>query len=345
MNKKYLISTLVILAMAGCARYSSEEQIIINKNVEELKKEFVGKQLYLISKYSYIEDRDCSRLSSSTDYDNVINADKLIYENSNNKSIDSYCLLSEKNEHICKKIGSENGLSDINAFNQLKIFFNKFFNGEKDNDGDFLMIGDNFNCSRKEIEEEEEKKKKEIEEAKKFIDTYLKDCDQAVKKAENYKKSIDYDNLYNLSKYRVVDFAKDGVFINYCSEYSCYRYFVYTKDTNYANGDLFNYGGVYYKRDGVYKYTTTMGGTNSVAVLKPTKHKIIDVDVCKLYGYSYLKNKDVKCNEWFLITSRYKYDGPDNLKGKYFCRYDNGKLHLSDISYRVDDEDDISNCR
>ena len=39
MNKKYLISTLVILAMAGCARYSSEEQIIINKNVEELKKD------------------------------------------------------------------------------------------------------------------------------------------------------------------------------------------------------------------------------------------------------------------------------------------------------------------
>ena len=52
---------------------------------------------------------------------------------------------------------------------------------------------------------------------------------------------------------------------------------------------------VYYKRDGVYKYTTTMGGTNSVYAYKPTKHKI---DKCKLYGYSYLKNKEVKCDDW-----------------------------------------------
>ena len=52
---------------------------------------------------------------------------------------------------------------------------------------------------------------------------------------------------------------------------------------------------VYYKRDGFYKYTTTMGGPNSVRAYKPTKHKI---DKCKLYGYSYLKNKEVKCDDW-----------------------------------------------
>lgn len=49
---------------------------------------------------------------------------------------------------------------------------------------------------------------------------------------------------------------------------------------------------VYYKRDGVYKYTTTMGGTNSVAVLKPTKYKIADVKN-KIDYKTYLKDKNI----------------------------------------------------
>lgn len=358
MNKKYLISTLVILAMAGCASYTKpidKDVLKQNKisytldiyntykgknlnNISSIKKEKAGDaqnvtQLIVFGfatmgltwlllpiierKYDYTtlmeqQALKCHYLKDNSDECIIYRRNhsqedseigffdykRFLPKDSNIKNDDDFLRLFKKYKEYeyeiekCFEVVNSNQLTSSEreekynecsnlrniVDNKLNYYIHNGILEEKDNE-----------------KKKQEEEKKEIEEAKKIIDTYTKDCKQALKKAENYKKSIDYDNLdnlYNLSEYRVVDFAKDGVFINYCEKYSCYRYFVYTKDTNYANGDLFNYGGVYYKRDGFYKYTTTMGGTNSVYAYKPTKYKIADVKN-KIDYKTYLKDKNI----------------------------------------------------
>lgn len=404
MNKKYLISTLAILAMAGCAKYSKKELIQIENNVKELNKDFVDKTIYMCEKDTdFVNTFGYKKIYTKKDDDEKLHYGVDLY-NINDVS-ESYSLMSLPNTNLfdinavkndlslfdgygyksCSKEEADKRINKTKLLNKIRekfigkklfygyeghsinitgisfetigyydgyikqgIFFKGYSDDETSNDEyKFLFMelgtdiprslfekldyngiiekieyrlspGDGHNIASPYSEHSyyviiSEEIKQEIQREKEAIKKAPEDCKQALKKAENYKKSIDYDNLYNLSEYRVVDFAKDGVFINYCEKYSCYRYFVYTKDTNYANGDWFNYGGVYYKRDGVYKYTTTMGGTNSVAVLKPTKYKIADVKN-KIDYKTYLKDKNIlDCYD-----SEFDYNRINAFDGGYF---------------------------
>mgnify|MGYP004530249351 CR=1 FL=1 len=404
MNKKYLISTLAILAMAGCAKYSKKELIQIENNVKELNKDFVDKTIYMCEKDTdFVNTFGYKKIYTKKDDDEKLHYGVDLY-NINDVS-ESYSLMSLPNTNLfdinavkndlflfdgygyksCSKEEADKRINKTKLLNKIRekfigkklfygyeghsinitgisfetigyydgyikqgIFFKGYSDDETSNDEyKFLFMelgtdiprslfekldyngiiekieyrlspGDGHNIASPDSEHSyyviiSEEIKQEIQREKEAIKKAPEDCKQALKKAENYKKSIDYDNLYNLSEYRVVDFAKDGVFINYCEKYSCYRYFVYTKDTNYANGDWFNYGGVYYKRDGVYKYTTTMGGTNSVAVLKPTKYKIADVKN-KIDYKTYLKDKNIlDCYD-----SKFDYNRINAFDGGYF---------------------------
>lgn len=415
MNKKNLISTLVILAMAGCASYTKpidKDVLKQNKisytldiyntyegkrlnNISSIKREKAGNAQEITQfivfgfctmglawlvlpiierkydyttlmeqqalKCHYLEDNsdECiiyRRNHSQKDSEiGFFDYKRFLPKDSNIKNDDDFLRLFKKYKEYeyeiekCFEVVNSNQLTS----SEREEKYNECSNLRNIIDNKLNYYIHNGILEEKDNEKKkQEEEKKEIEEVKKFIDTYTEDCKQALKKGENYKKSIDYDNLYNLNNLNgneVVDFASDGIFVQYCSKSSYYfstciehkRIFIYTKDKNYADGDKFHTD-VYYKRDGFYKYTTTMGGTNSVYAYKPTKHKI---DKCKLYGYSHLKNKEVKCNDLNSIrrdkSNRYKLD---NLI-EYFCKNDEGKILLYKFTEDGGSIGTYTNCR
>ena len=150
------------------------------------------------------------------------------------------------------------------------------------------------------LKEKKQEKEQEIAQQKKEK-SYIEDCKNAEKKAEEYMKSIPSEGFMILEYTHVVDLAKDGVFVE--GPYGGLRVFVYTKDTEYATGESFRSNGVFYKQNGYYKYTTITGATNSVVAFVPTKYKVDKAD----YEY-YLKNKDLTCKEDFIF---YKENGEE----------------------------------
>ncbi|MBD5398030.1 hypothetical protein HDR60_00795 [bacterium] len=283
---------------------------------------------------------------------------KFLPENSNVKTDDDFLLLVNKYKEYnedkdkelksCYKIYEDNSLTSTekdekytqcetdneNTNNKFEGLLKSYiFEGglEKDKNKIQSVIAD---C------------KQAVEQASKYKENYNK-CSENIKgKVDNYKKSIGYNNLKDLSlgsSYKVVDFAKDGVMIK--REFNAQEmqlfsfvaaiagktpsseqsYFVYTKDTNYANGDYFRNRGLYYIEDGVYKYTTVTGATNSLQALKPTKYKIIDVkekiaeieNSCGKSDYKYIDFlKDETIIQCDITDSNYCYK--DGNKKKCF---------------------------
>lgn len=157
------------------------------------------------------------------------------------------------------------------------------------------------------ILKEKEQQKQEEKEQKRKREIIKKDCKQASEKVKlAVKKLTDYINqyndLYNLHYAKVVDFSTDGLMVT-LNGFD--RYFIYTQDKEYATNDKFRDGGVFYKKDGFYKYTTTNFSTNSISILKPTKHKIIDFENTKdklieKTNYTiYLKDKNILDCDYF----------------------------------------------
>jgi len=142
---------------------------------------------------------------------------------------------------------------------------------------------------------------------KAFLDN-IADCEQAVAKAAEKRKSISEEDdllyfgtitvdkdglLEDRSGYQVVDFASNGVFIQQSgllSLISSKRYFVYTQDKDYATNESFRTHNKIYKRAGNYKYSTLLGGTNSIPAFKATTYKVSDIA-----PKTYLKNKNLSC--------------------------------------------------
>lgn len=362
MNKKILISTLVILAMAGCASYTKpiDKDVLKQNKISytlDIYNTYKGKNLNNISSIEEEKAGNAKDVNAAIglgffttglsllflpiiereyDYTTLMeqqalkchylkdNSDECIIYRRNHSQEDSEIGFFDYKRFLPKDSNIKNDDDFLRLFKKYKEYeyeiekcfevvnSNQLTSSEREEKynecSNLRNIVDNklnyyiHNGILEEKDNEkkkQEEEKKEIEEAKKIIDIYTKDCKQALKKVENYKKSIDYDNLYNPNGDEVIDFASDGIFVQYCSSHyfsTCIEYkriFIYTKDKDYADGDGFH-SNVYYKRDGVYKYTTTMGGTNSVAVLKPTKYKIADVKN-KIDYKTYLKDKNIFC--------------------------------------------------
>jgi hypothetical protein len=144
------------------------------------------------------------------------------------------------------------------------------------------------------------------------------DCKQAKDKRDARVKEIkialgldtNEKNLFMNIEGKVVDFAKDGIFIsNTCADpytaglmfgqfgavvaMNCTeeRRFIYTSNTDYANNAKFDNKGLVYHKAGNYKYTTITGATNSVPAYKETKYKASEIDI-----KTYLKDKTFECD-------------------------------------------------
>lgn len=166
--------------------------------------------------------------------------------------------------------------------------------------------------SQKQVEKAEQKKQaekqkqqksnKEKEPAQLLED--ISDCEQAVAKAIEKRKSISANDIkvfdsnflipgkdgllyFPIGDVNVVDFASNGVFV------SGHRYFIYTKDTDYATNEEFRGEGLIYEKVGNYKYTTITGATRSVPAYKATSHKISEIN-----PKTYLKNKNLSCCQY-----------------------------------------------
>ena len=118
----------------------------------------------------------------------------------------------------------------------------------------------------------------------------------------------------------ISDFSNKGVFVRNNN------YFIYTKDTEYANGDYFKDKGFLYKRDGVYKYTTITGATNSVKAYRETKHKVSEIQ-----PRTYLQDQSLECC-YSSITDSHFGEWQDvygaSVDGK--CFNEKGKLIRTD---------------
>ncbi len=269
---------------------------------------------------------------------NFFDYKRFLPKDSNIKTDDDFLRLvkykmdKDKEVKSCDKVYEDNSLTSTER--QKK--YTQCMSDNKKNNIEGLLKSYIFEGGLEE-EKKQEQLKKELAQQRKT--EYINDCDQAEKKAdeankkankklEKYKKSINYDSLKYFNENEIVDIAKNGVFINYCKEHSIYtlscidygRYFIYTKDTNYANGDIFRNGGVFYEQDGFYKYTTITGATNSVRAYRPTKIKIKDVEKnieemkTQTNYHLYLKNKNI-------LDCKYGYDD--------YIRYkdENGEEH------------------
>ena len=146
----------------------------------------------------------------------------------------------------------------------------------------------------------------------------IADCEQAVAKALENKKSISdreikvfnsgtvflgADNLFAFTdyktKFRVVDFASDGIFVEAVEFFLHYpddvkgKYFIYTSDTDYATNEYFKDTNTVYEKVGNYKYTTITGATNSVPAYRATSLKVSEIN-----PKTYLKNKKLSCCQY-----------------------------------------------
>ena len=137
----------------------------------------------------------------------------------------------------------------------------------------------------------------------------LTDCKQAKEQVLKKFYEIKGENLTIFHKTKVIDFASDGVML----EQNCYalntkwifpelrnllkncnhgdRVFVYTDDTEYVKNEAFRDGNYLYYRDGIFKYTTVIGATNSVPAFRKSGHKINELNY-----KNYLHNRNLNCN-------------------------------------------------
>ena len=69
------------------------------------------------------------------------------------------------------------------------------------------------------------------------------------------------------------------------------RVFLYTSDTEYLNDEYFKDENYLYYRDGVLKYKTIIGSTNSVPAFKRSNYRIDE-----LYYKKYLNNRKINCD-------------------------------------------------
>lgn len=246
---------------------------------DEIKKHFIGKEIY--SKLDTITITNISGLESVNSYYNEKKG--IFLEGYNNDKTDEVYrfLFMELGTDIPEDLFKNfdyNGVIKLIDYRLSPVEGHDIASPHKERY--YVKI-----CSKEEMEQ----KKKSIDDCKQAAEKVINYKDEYKIKLDNLKKSMNFDSLYDISSVKVVDFANNGVFVEKENCHTSYyygifdqncnstRYFIYTKDTNYANGDYFRDGGVYYKRTGVYKYTTMMGGTNSVPVLSPTKYKISDI--------------------------------------------------------------------
>lgn len=189
---------------------------------------------------------------------------------------------------------------------------------------DDLVEEQRLESKQKKAQAEKQQKQKE-EQVKKqeqlLID--IADCEQAVAKAIEKRNSISDEETYIINPYvvgatkegiikniamgmrsstglidfgdiKVKDFAKRGVFVDVFDELKGrYRYFIYTKNTDYATNEKFKEQDLIYKSAGNYKYTTAQGSINSVRAFKATKHKVSEID-----PKTYLQNKNLSCCQY-----------------------------------------------
>lgn len=272
--------------------YNSDECIIFRRNNNEETKLKTGAFDYkrFLPKNSAVK--------TDTDFLLLVNKYKEYKNDENNKlkncyeiNKDNSLIFTERQEKYNQcQLYNENKNKKIEKLLKLYIFEGGLEDEKK----------------QEQLKKEFERQKEELERQKAELVrqqqiAYQNDCDQAEKKAdeankklENYKEKINYNNLHDLNKYKVVDFATKGVMLEY--NYNSPRYFVYTTDKNYANGDYFHGGEYYYtKSNNVYKYTTIFGGINSISILIPTRYKVKDIEEMEKQTdyHSHLKNKNI----------------------------------------------------
>ena len=147
----------------------------------------------------------------------------------------------------------------------------------------------------------EEQYKKELERNALYVADYQQAITKVEKRLDEIKNALGLkkdDDLYIIKGY-VVDFSDNGIMLKTncalvgsldtleemkiplqrirCNQ----RVFLYTKNTDYATGDVFNGRGLIYKKVGNYKYTTITGAINSVPAFKATKYKIDELNYTK----------------------------------------------------------------
>lgn len=159
-------------------------------------------------------------------------------------------------------------------------------------------------------EHAKQQKQAEKEQKAKFLED-ITDCEQAVEKALEYRMQLSDTKIYTFGKgftvnkdgfvktsfaSQIADFAKDGVFIRVYDE-GWKKYFIYTKDTDYADNETFRETEFIYEKTGNYKYTATDGSTHSVPAFKATKRKVSDIN-----PMTYIKNKNVICCQYLQST-------------------------------------------
>lgn len=165
----------------------------------------------------------------------------------------------------------------------------------------------------------EQKKKEQQAINKERHEEQLADCKQAKEKVAVRLKQIktalglnvNEKNIQYSLEGKVVDFTNEGIMISSdcsgiwangwilgdigvmaaanCTEE---RWFIYTKNTDYATGEKFSNKGRLYKKAGNYKYTTITGSINSVPAFRETPYMFSEVNY-----KTYLKDKSIqKCD-------------------------------------------------